>query len=523
MPRIAGVAARTRHGDLEATLAALDAASGSPGPLAAEFVPAILACAREACGGKRPDLLLLATTKADLPLWCDALLAGPQRLDGGPAGLAHDLGAALGCPALAVGAACASGPAALAVAARWLAAQRARRVLVVGADRLAPFVSDGFAALGAIDPLACRPFDAERIGLRLGEAIAAVLLDREDGDGADALHLSGWGGSMDANHLTGPTRDGSGLALACRRALARAGIDAPALVVAHGTGTRYNDDSESLAYAAVCAQAPVTGFKGLIGHSLGACGVLELALATAIRRRHAAPGTVNLRQQGCAGAIRVLPPGRHALAAGAVLGANAGFGGLNGAVVVGERPAPARPTRGARLAARIALDGHGWRRERDGAVDQGSWSEPAAPGHLPRLTAKDVLGRVDASWGRMDLASRALVALGQLAGPLPEHAAAVLVTTAGCAATDREFERLRRAGTIDPQRFPYTLATTPLGELSIRLRLRGPGLTLQGADDAQARAVGADLIADGAEGTLIAWIESDAPPHRAEAELWLPI
>jgi hypothetical protein len=122
----------------------------------------------------------------------------------------------------------------------------------------------------------------------------------------------------------------------------------------------------------------------------------------------------------------------------------------------------------------------------------------------------------------MDLASRALVTLGHLLGPLPEYAGAVLATSAGCAATDREFERQRRAGSIDPQRFPYTLSTTPLGELSIRLRLRGPGLTVQGAGEDQARMLGADLIADGAEGALVAWIEADAPPHRAVGELWLP-
>ena len=57
---------------------------------------------------------------------------------------------------------------------------------------------------------------------------------------------------------------------------------------------------------------------------------------------------------------------------------------------------------------------------------------------------------------------------------------------------------------------------------ALRLRLRGPGLTVQGADATQARQLAADLAADGADGVLLAWIEADAPPHRAEAELWLP-
>jgi 3-oxoacyl-(acyl-carrier-protein) synthase len=77
---------------------------------------------------------------------------------------------------------------------------------------------------------------------------------------------------MDANHLTGPSRDGSGLAWPAPAPLERAQADAPALIIAHGTGTRYNDDSESLAYATPCPGVPLTALKGLIGHSLGACG-----------------------------------------------------------------------------------------------------------------------------------------------------------------------------------------------------------------------------------------------------------
>jgi hypothetical protein len=95
----------------------------------------------------------------------------------------------------------------------------------------------------------------------------------------------------------------------------------------------------------------------------------------------------------------------------------------------------------------------------------------------------------------------------------------VLCSEAGYAATDRLFESERRAGSADPQRFAYTLPSTPIGELSIRLKLQGPGLVLLGADATQARQVASDLAGE-CPAVLLAWIEADRPPHLARAELW---
>jgi hypothetical protein len=100
---------------------------------------------------------------------------------------------------------------------------------------------------------------------------------------------------------------------------------------------------------------------------------------------------------------------------------------------------------------------------------------------------------------------------------MPADTAVVLVTDAGCAATDRVYETDRRARGADAQRFTYTLPTTPIGEASIRLGLRGAGLALLGADEAQAEAVAADLLADGAPAVLLARVECDRAPHRAWA------
>jgi 3-oxoacyl-[acyl-carrier-protein] synthase I len=518
MPRITGTALLSAHGDLETTLVALDRGVGDPAPLAGEFLPRVIAVAREALRDAHPDVLILATTKGDLPRWRADLRHERSTGDGGPGWLADALGREFSCPGFAVSGACASGPIALGVAARGILAGRWRRALVIGADRIDGFITDGFAALKALDPRRCRPFDAARAGLRLGELVAAVVL--EPPDESDGPFLTGWAAGMDANHLTGPTRDGSGLARTLRGALQRAEVSAPGLVIAHGTGTRYNDDSESLAYAATCPTTPVTAFKGLMGHSLGACGIGELTLAVRILARNRTPGCANLQQAGCAGAITLLPPGPHPLPEGALLLANAGFGGLNGAVVMAGRPARASKPRRARCAATVRIDAQGWRRTHDDVDETGRWNEPGGDDRLPRLSARCVLGRVDTSWGRMDLPCRALVALGHLLGPVPADSAIVLVSARGSASSDRLHDQAVQHGAVDPQRFPYTLPTTPIGEASIRLGIRGTGMSLHGASDDVALAVVRDLLDEGTPGVLLAWIEADQPPHLAHAQWW---
>jgi len=512
MPHIRAVAVRTPFGDAQTTFAALGRGSGATTPLPNDLMQGLIDLAAPLVQGMKPDLVVFATTKGDLDLWCDDLFS-PQSIGiGGPAWCAARLSGAFACPAFTVSAACASSTAALGVAARRIAAGAAQRVMVVAAERPTAFIHDGFACLRAIDPDGCRPFHAQRAGLMPGAALAAIVLERS-GDGP---WLSGWGAHMDATHLTGPDRTGGGLAATCQQALQRASCNAPATVIAHGTGTRYNDDAESLAYQSICPDAHITGFKGLLGHSLGACGLVDVALAIEAYRTQRIPGTVGTNTPGCSGVIHLLPPGLHNLTPGPILVANAGFGGINAAVVL-SNVAPQPPRRvTAQCAQRVTLDHVGW--TSDGIFT--AWTEPGQPGALPRLGAADVLGHSDVSWGRLDLPSRALVALGCRLGPLADTTAVVLLSDTGCAASDRAFAAGRRTGNPDPQRFPYTLPTAAIGELSIRQRVRGAGLCLQGASDEQGRAIVADLLADGTPTVVLARVEADRPPHVAWAERW---
>jgi 3-oxoacyl-(acyl-carrier-protein) synthase len=165
--------------------------------------------------------------------------------------LAADLAAEFNAhgPVQNISNACVSGLVALMQGAKLIQRGAADAVLVVGVDHLSAFVVGGFTSLKAIDPEGCRPFDQNRRGLSPGEAGAAVLLVRGDLAPPNSITISGWGSSNDANHMTGPSRDGAGLAQAIRAALKVAGLDASQLdyVNVHGTGTPYNDAMESAA------------------------------------------------------------------------------------------------------------------------------------------------------------------------------------------------------------------------------------------------------------------------------------
>jgi 3-oxoacyl-(acyl-carrier-protein) synthase len=195
--------------------------------------------------------------------------------------LADDLAAAHGArgPVQCVSVACVSGLIAISQGVKIIQRGEADAVLVIGVDCLSEFVVAGFTALKAIDPNGCRPFDAARCGLSPGEAGAAMVLVRADFAPRSAIKIRGFGGSNDANHLTGPSRDGSGLAQAIRVALDSAKLSSSEIdfVHAHGTGTSYNDAMESLALKTIFGDAcpPVSGLKGMLGHTLGAAGVIE--------------------------------------------------------------------------------------------------------------------------------------------------------------------------------------------------------------------------------------------------------
>jgi 3-oxoacyl-[acyl-carrier-protein] synthase II len=246
-------------------------------------------------------------------------------------------------PGVNIGAACASSTIALARAGALIAAGRCSAVLVVCADLVSEFVFSGFSALQGLSPEPCRPFDQRRCGLSLGEGAAALLLcdaarARREGWPISA-RLLGWGVANDANHITAPARDGCGLVRAVEQALASAGLDAAevAAISAHGTGTLYNDAMEMTAFERLFGDRPLPfhSLKGALGHSLGASGGIEAAVACRSLEQGVLPPTVGCDEPDPAATGRVGAFPQH-FAGDVLLSTNSGFGGINAALLLGR-------------------------------------------------------------------------------------------------------------------------------------------------------------------------------------------
>ncbi len=305
--------------------------------------------------------LVISTTKGNVELLAACAGSPPEGAFLGSS--AQALAAYFGCARepLVVSNACISGLSALIVARKYLLSGECRHAVVVGCDVLSEFITEGFASFRSISPQPCRPYDAQRDGLSLGEACGALLLTTDRAfAGKPCVRLAGGAITNDANHISGPSRTGDGLCYAIAAAMAEAGV-APGdvgFVNTHGTATRYNDEMESKAVAwAGLDKAPLNSIKGYIGHTLGASGIVETAICIEELRRGSIVGTKGFSCSDTPCALNV-SPGRQDIATRCCVKTASGFGGCNAAIVLDmeEREAPAPGTRRqAAIAAQYSL------------------------------------------------------------------------------------------------------------------------------------------------------------------------
>lgn len=211
--------------------------------------------------------------------------------------VAHMLG--LQGPHLTINTACSSSAKVFASAARWLATGIVDAVLVGGADTLCLSVLHGFHSLQLVAPTQCRPFDANRDGINIGEAAAFALLVRS-GEGFDhcGIRLSGFGESSDAHHMSHPHPEGAGARLAIQSAMEAAHLEPHEIgyINLHGTASRANDHIEgNLIGTLFDCRTISSATKGWTGHTLGAAGILESIFAMEALRSQTIPGTLNLQ------------------------------------------------------------------------------------------------------------------------------------------------------------------------------------------------------------------------------------
>lgn len=212
--------------------------------------------------------------------------------------VADDLG--IGGPVLTLSTACSSSANALLVAADLIRRGEVARALVLGVEGLSQIALSGFHSLMLLDPAGCRPFDSARRGMQLGEAVAAVLLEAEANEHTTGDTLLGGANLCDIHHVTSAAPDGSAMRAVMEMALADAGLAAGDITVikAHGTGSPDNDSAEAAAMRVLFGERlpPFTGLKRYLGHTLGACGAVELAAFLGCLRAGFIPPTAGCAQ-----------------------------------------------------------------------------------------------------------------------------------------------------------------------------------------------------------------------------------
>lgn len=241
-------------------------------------------------------------------------------------------------PAFVVSSACSSTAKVFGNAARMIAAGVCDAAVVGGVDSLCLTTLYGFHSLELTSRGPCRPFDAERDGLSIGEGAGFALVERIDArPAAGTPLLLGVGESCDAFHMSTPHPDGLGARLAMERALESARV-APAdidYVNLHGTATRTNDASEDHSVAELFGDGtPCSSTKGATGHLLGAAGITEIIISILAIEHGFMPGSAHTRRVDPAMRSRYLIEPRKARLS-RVLSNSFGFGGSNCSVVLG--------------------------------------------------------------------------------------------------------------------------------------------------------------------------------------------
>lgn len=178
--------------------------------------------------------------------------------------------------------ACSSAANAIILGCEMLRNGEADIVIAGGTEALSKFHLNGFNTLMILDHEPCRPFDATRAGLNLGEGAAYVVIEPDAVREKTKAYVGGYGNRCDAFHQTASSDNGEGAYLAMTEALSMAGVSAEKIqyVNAHGTGTPNNDPSESAALRRVFGDniPPVSSTKGMTGHTTSASGAIETVI-----------------------------------------------------------------------------------------------------------------------------------------------------------------------------------------------------------------------------------------------------
>ena len=390
---------------------------------------------------------------------------------------------------LVISNACISGVLAQVTAIRLLKSGKYATAVIIGGDELTEFVISGFESFQSVSAKPCKPYDANRDGLSMGEGVATLIVSTDPSlAGEQRIMLAGGASSNDANHISGPSRTGDGLFFAIRNAMAEAEAEISDidLIDAHGTATPYNDEMESKAIGlAGLNEVPLLSLKGYFGHTLGASGLLETIICIECIRRGIRPRTLNFEQLGVPVNVNVSTSTGPAKLR-TILKTASGFGGCNAAIVIStEKSGKLYPpeTGSTTISTCTIADKKIWRN--GDTVYTGNDSDDF--GQFIRGAFK-AIAQPYMKFSKMDdLCKLALTAAeylteGENLADCGEEGVALLL---GCRASSLDTD-LRHQKVIEvkepympsPAIFVYTLANIMQGEICIRHKFKGENLCL---------------------------------------------
>ncbi|MCQ2190829.1 MAG: hypothetical protein MJY63_04260 [Paludibacteraceae bacterium] len=375
--------------------------------------------------------------------------------------------------------ACISGVLATVYAHRLLQQGSYDNIIVIGGDLLTDFVVSGFDSFRSLSHNVCKPYDKNRDGISLGEGAATLILSNNTSI-PNCYHIAGGATSNDANHISGPSRTGEELAHAIITAMEEAKVSASDIMFVnmHGTATIYNDEMESKALAvAGLTASTVVSEKGYFGHTLGCSGVLELALSIALAEKNEIAKTIGFKETGTPVVLNVSKELIKDKKCDVFVKTGSGFGGCNAAVVVSNRKSEDLKTSikaSYSQKARITIS--------DDFCDTDF-----------KAYIKGIFGAVSEPYmkfSKMDdyckLGTTAVELLLNKAGGLsqynPYEVALVVNTDTGCIESDLAHLDNITADEYNssPAVFVYTLPNVVGGEICIKNKFKGEGVTLVG-------------------------------------------
>ena len=379
--------------------------------------------------------------------------------------------------------ACISGVSALIFARRMILSGRYDNMIVVGVDVQNRFIISGFASFKSLSPELCRPYDALRCGLNLGEACGAVMLTKTGT--SELVAIDGGSASDDANHISGPSRTGDGLYFAMRDAMSEAGVG-PAdvdMLQMHGTATAYNDEMESKAAGlAGLSDVPAQSLKPYFGHTMGASGIIETILAAEELKRGIFLGVKGFEELGVPVPLNVSAENRLITNPHHCLKTASGFGGTNAAVLLSfgtPAPASAKKTSSALNPVRRVQISQGQVNVDETSVFVSSQTDF----HIFSREAFKSRGESNMKFYKMD----DLCKLGYLASAWlldgieygEEECGIVMSGKYGCLDTDIRHQQIIDSegdSSASPAVFVYTLPNVVAAEISIRHHIKGENI-----------------------------------------------